>query len=353
MLIGFAFFFVIGPIIRRIPSFASIASAGIFMTVVSVFLFCYLAYIRGDQKRFVRWLASTPGFPVVTIIFMGFASFGAAAASTVWMLVLRFFKPRWLGILAFGLIFFIGLTLFVNWMKNRETMRASVWGQQSIAQRVTAFTDIFHNFTVFNFQRQEHLEWLDLRLNQNDLVGKAIIYTGGGKVPFAKGYTLWVAATAWIPRIIWPGKPASGGSGKVVSFHTGQTFGAGTSIGAGQVLELYVNFGTTSVIIGFALLGMTIGAVDLRAGFYLSHGDFWHATRWLLPGLGMINAGGLMGEVVASFAANALFCWALHKQFFAKFYEQGIFTSNTPHRRGSKSPRQLAPNPHSVSSPRQ
>ncbi len=47
-----------------------------------------------------------------------------------------------------------------------------------------------------------------------------------------------------IPRALWPNKPVVGGSGDLVSTYTGIRFADGTSVGIGQVLESFVNFGT-------------------------------------------------------------------------------------------------------------
>ena len=51
----------------------------------------------------------------------------------------------------------------------------------------------------------------------------------------------------------------AGGGGTIVQDFTGIEFADGTSVGAGQVLEFYVNFGTWGVIGGFLLFGWLIG----------------------------------------------------------------------------------------------
>ena len=58
-----------------------------------------------------------------------------------------------------------------------------------------------------------------------------------------------------VPRALWPDKPAVGGGGSLVTEYTGIPFEEGTSVGAGQVLEFYVNFGIPGVLAGFAGLG--------------------------------------------------------------------------------------------------
>jgi len=324
LLLSISFFFVVGPVIRRIPSFGSIASAGIFTAIVADVLFCYQAYLAKDGKLLLRWVSASMAFPLVTLLTLGFASFGVSAALNVWMMVFRFYRPRLVSILALVLVGYGCLTLYVNYMRERNSIRASVWGNRDLSERIESITDVFHNFEWFTPTKQQHLETVDLRLNQNDLVGKAVIYMASDRIEFAHGGTLAAAAVAWVPRILWPGKPASGGSGSLVSRFTGQNFAAGTSIGVGQVLELYVNWGVPSLIIGFMIFGLVMGYFDTRAAVFLNAGDYWNFTRWLLPAMGMLNPIGSLTEVVSSVAANTLFVLALHHWVFSKYYGDPI-----------------------------
>lgn len=321
LIISFLSFFILTPIFRRIPSMGSMATAGAAISVVAVFMFCWQAYERHDSKRFLWGLVSTIGFPFVTIIFMGFAGYGANAAAMVWLMVIRFFKPRIVAFVVLGLALYGGLTFYVNWIKEREEIRASVWGQRSLEERLQRATALIENFQFLDTSRQLHLEIIDLRINQNHLVGKAYQQLELGRVDYAHGYTLLVAAVAWVPRILWPGKPATGGSGGVVAHFTGQKFAEGTSVGAGQPFEFYVNFGWWGVLGGFFILGLLIRYVDLRAGDYLKNGDYWSCARWVLAGVGLIQPGGLMAEVIGSFAAFSVFGYALHVMFFKQYYD--------------------------------
>lgn len=322
LIISFLSFFS-APLLSRIPSLGSMGTAGAFVSVIAVFIYCSRAYVSKSTGKLLLGLASTAGFPFVTIVFLGFAGYGATAASMVWTFVLRIYRPRWLSLAVLGLIVYGGLTFYVNWMREREMIRQSVWGAQSIENRLDRFYSLISDFEPLNLNKQLHLELIDHRLNQNDLSGKAIRYLEQGKVEYANGYTLWVAAIAWVPRILWPGKPATGGSGDVVSHFTGQKFAAGTSVGAGNVLELYANFGWYGIAGGFVCLGFVIAWFDRRAGFYLHQGDHWSMTRWALPGLGLIQPGGLIAEATGSCAAYAVFAFILHKVFFQKFYDVG------------------------------
>jgi hypothetical protein len=231
-------------------------------------------------------------------------------------------------------------------MRERVEIRASVWGGSGLQARLQRMAKIVENFEVLNLNSQVHMETIDSRLNQNDLVGKAVHHIGSGRVGFAEGGTLYVASIAWIPRIIWPSKPNIGGSGGLVSRFTGQKFAEGTSVGVGQVLEFYVNWGLTSVLIGFFLYGCVLQYLDQRAGEGLLQGDLWAAVRWALPALGLMQAGGSMAETVGSVAAGFVFIFLMHKFIFAKYYEQGpgaapLQRGSRQSHRGSKYPQSL------------
>lgn len=338
-LLSLAFFFVIAPITRRIPSVSALGAGGVHFSVVAVFLFCHLAYKRGDILNFKKWIIGTICFPLLTVVTMGFMSYGISAAVAVWMLVIRFFRPRWVSVGVLLVVLFCGLTAFVNWMFYRDYIRKSY-----VSDRFSKVATMVENFEVFDPYKQTHLEALDVRLNQNDFVGKAMFWTGVRR-PFAEGSTIWVGLTAWIPRILWPGKPVLGGSGNMVTNYTGQVLSETTSFGVGQVLEFYVNFGTTSVIFGFIIFGFGLAFIDQRAAAYLSRGDYWNLTRWMLPALGMIQPNGSLGEVVSALAANSVLVWLIHQFIFGKYYQPGVWSqTSVPSARGlrgSKYPRAI------------
>ena len=123
---------------------------------------------------------------------------------------------------------------------------------------------------------------------------------------YAHGETLWDAILALIPRALWPSKPMAAGSGTLVSQYTGIQFAAGTSIGIGQVMEFYINFGTWGIIIGFAFIGTLITVIDVRAAQRLAVGDLHGFVLWYLPGISLLQVGGSMIEVTTSAVASFL-----------------------------------------------
>jgi hypothetical protein len=106
---------------------------------------------------------------------------------------------------------------------------------------------------------------------------------------------------ALLPRVLWPDKGVVAGSSDIVSRFTGMKFMEGTSVGVGLVMEMFVNFGTPGVWIGFGLFGALLMFVDERARACLEHGNAARFAVWYLPGSTLLQLCG--GSLVDAFAS--------------------------------------------------
>lgn len=322
--ISLLFFFLLSPILRRVPSMGSLGTAGIFLSVVAAILACADAIRKKETKRLIWWVAgSTVAFPLITLVFMGFIGYGVGAATLVWVFVFVYYRPRWVSILAMAVFVFGGLTTYINYMASRNNIRASVWGKRSLSHRLETIKHMIANFEYFDPRNNDHMELVDSRLNQNHLVGVCVDYMAATNTPHTHGSTIAIAAVAWVPRILWPGKPKTGGSGTLVSRYTGMKFAEGTSVGVGQVMEYYINFGYWGVFIGFLFFGTVVRYFDIRAAQHLMNHDYWGYASWLLPSIGFMQAGGNSAEIVGSVASSAVFVFILNKIYFSKCYIAG------------------------------
>jgi hypothetical protein len=52
------------------------------------------------------------------------------------------------------------------------------------------------------------------------------------------------------------------------------------------------------------ILGTIIRIVDISAGICLINGNWWGFTSWFLPGLALLQPGGVLAAVTASIAAS-------------------------------------------------
>jgi len=132
----------------------------------------------------------------------------------------------------------------------------------------------------------------------------AAVYQLSQTQNFARGDTLWDALLALIPRALWPEKPITAGSGNLVSRYTGIDFASGTSVGVGQVMEFYLNFGTPGVLIGFIIMGVLVTAFDWQAAERLARNDLRGFVLWFLPGIALLQVNGQLVEITASAAAS-------------------------------------------------
>ena len=128
---------------------------------------------------------------------------------------------------------------------------------------------------------------------------------------YASGDTFRTMIIGLIPRALWPEKPAVGGGGTVVRDFTGIEVAEGTSAGAGQVLEFYVNFGTLGVIGGFALFGWLLGRMDSRVIECLYQGDQRRFLFWFLISLALLQPGGNLLEVFTSAVGAAVTAYGI------------------------------------------
>ncbi|HEX7779011.1 MAG TPA: hypothetical protein VF424_07230 [Vicinamibacterales bacterium] len=301
------------PIAGHLPSATAILSTGSTLAVVAIGLKCWNSWTRGTPAVLWSWLAATMLLPVVTVIGQGFLGYGFAAMLTVFAFVASFFRPRWKVVVLATVLGFVGLSVYVNYMRDRKEIRAAVWGGAAVVDRVDQLKATYATAQWFDLHNVDHLNLIDARLNQDYLIGAAVDYIGAGFATHARGATFWDALAAIIPRALWPNKPIVGGSGDLVSLYTGIRFADGTSVGVGQVLEAYVNFGTLGVALCFLVLGAALTWIDRSAFDRLKSGD---ANRFLiryLPGLSLLQVGGSFMEVTSTAAAGFVVALALNR----------------------------------------
>ena len=244
-----------------------------------------------------------PLLPLATLVTGGFIGFGTAWALSI--VAFRFVIARrriWF-YLATPPVIFLGLSLFVTYFQQRDEIRDVIWYQNAgITRRLDQVSKLVTDFQLLDLSNEEHLWALDERLNQNYLVGVGVMRHREGEAELWYGAT--VPVWALIPRAIWPDKPPVGGGGDLVSQFTGITFAEGTSVGTGQVLEFYMNFGMAGVLAGFAVLGFILMRLDQGVMRALAMGNIHGVVQRALPGLALLQPlGSLLEMLVAVISA--------------------------------------------------
>lgn len=302
--VGFAGY-ILGDVLRGVPSMAAVSSVGEQFLIVGICLKLRQAWMGRNIFGVVAWAAATFALPFFTIVTQGFLSYGAMASFTILCFLSNSVRSLWrfgVGAALLGMLF---LSFYVSYMRDRNAIRGSVWGGQSMEDRVDRVTTMMGNLEWFNPMNDDHARRIDGRLNQDYLVGKAVEFLAG-RDTFARGETIRDSLLAVIPRAIWPDKPVGAGSGDLVTRFTGIRFAEGTSVGIGQVMEWYVNFATPGVVAWLLAVGAILRIVDLRAGRYLRNGNLQAFSIWYLPSLALLNISGSMVELSASLASGVV-----------------------------------------------
>ena len=253
--------------------------------------------------------------PFVTILTQGYLSYGIAALVVIFAFVAEHARPRWVLIAAGLVVSYVTMSFYVTYMRDRNDIRYAVWNGASASERVNVVGRTLASFEPFDIQNNAHLSRVDDRLNQDYLVGRAESWLEQSYEPFGRGETLKDAALALVPRALWRDKPMAAGSGDLVTRFTGIKFGPDTSVGIGEVMELYVNFGSPGVWTGMAVLGALLVLIDERAAFHLAHGDVKRCCLWFVPGLSLLQVGGSLVDVSltagAGLAGTVFANWAI------------------------------------------
>jgi hypothetical protein len=291
------------PFAGQVPSLTALVSTAWYVAVAGICLACWQAWRQGRHLALVGWLGAALCLPFLTLVGQGFMSFGTVVTAAVIAFVVTFYRPRWVS-LAVGLVIaYLALSFYVTYMRDRSEIRAVVWGGDSLVARLTQVSLTLSTVEWFNPYNYSHVERLDDRLNQNYLVGAAVRYLESGQREYAHGETLWLAAAALVPRALWLDKPIVAGSMGLVSAYTGIQFDASTSVGIGHVMDLYVNFGTATVVLGFLVLGIVLAFIDRVAGVRLAQENWQGFALWYVVGLSFMRPEGSLVEVTSSAAA--------------------------------------------------
>jgi hypothetical protein len=307
---GVISYFVLIPVAAGAPSLTSLVSPFGTLLVIGFWLRLYGAAQRGKLERTAQTLMLLPLLPLATLSTAGFIGYGVN-----WMIaVLAFFfvisRHRLLFYVAAPVVVFLGLSFFVAYMGERTGIRDMVWYEHAgVGERFDRISQIFTRFQPLDLTSDQHVKALVDRLDQNMMVGEGVRRHESGEAPLLYGGSVpwWTL----VPRALWPDKPEIGGGGDIVSNFTGRNFAEGTSVGAGQVLEFYMNFGYAGVVAGFALVGFVLARLDRGIMDGLRRGDLKYVLRCAMPGLSLLQPGGNLMEIAVVTVASIITAYVI------------------------------------------
>lgn len=307
IILGLVTFFVLGSLVRFIPSAASVTSNMEQFFIVGIVLGYWQAWRRNDRTTASRFLMLVAGWPLVTVALHGFLGAGLNAVFIVLMFVFQLIRrPLKMLFYAF-LVGYLLLSLYITYMGNRNAIRSVAWNQDaSLSQRAQAVYLNLKDFEWFNWSNLQHIYLIDGRAGQMPFTGMAIQNIANGRIGYAGGTTMFDAVLMMVPRIIWPGKPVRIGGNAFVSMYTGMRFLGDTSVSAGELFEYYVNFGTVGVFVGFLIFGVVLTLVDTIAAHSLQVENGYKFAFWYIIGLALIQPGNTLTAITGMTAAAAV-----------------------------------------------
>ena len=301
----------------KIPSIGAVFSRGGPIWMLGVMLALVTTLRLHDRAKAARWFAVLAAYPVLMLLIGGFLSYGAMAAIIVLSALAVTTPSAWRVTVSGGIFLIVGMSLFLAYFEHRPEIRATVWGGQDTEARIDASMSAFKDVQLFDPNNQAQLYALDQRLNQNYFVGLAAERIDAGAVQYLYGRSVVEGFQSLIPRALWPDKPVTAGSPKVVSEMTGLKLSASTSFGVGNVMEFDINFGIAGVIAGFLLLGWGLGRLDLLSAEANLKGNLGDIFLYFLPAVALIQPNGsiveMMGGAASAIAAAYGWRWAWNR----------------------------------------
>lgn len=249
---------------------------------------------------------------------------GDSVASAILLLsfALMTFQPRLgpmlKGLAALCLGSYVLLLAALGWLDIRSEVRSAVWSGAGVWERVDAFSSAVAKVRIFDGSYQEHLELLDVRMNHNVVMGKAVEQLSAIPSLYANGETLWAAALGWVPRAIWPEKPERGGS-ELASLYTGQRLSETTSFGTGPIFEFFINHGLLGVVFGCLIYGFLLRWFDVRSAALIDGANPLKISPYFAAGVVMVTPFNTLMFIVngaVSAAVAAVFVtWAVGRRY--------------------------------------
>src|SRR5438094_3263456 len=129
--------------------------------------------LRQGSRKALLWAAVMLVYPVLMLLLGGFLSYGSTAVMICLAPLMVSTRSPWRIALGLVLTSILGLNVFLSYFQNRTEIRNAVWGGADFNVRVDAASKIFWDLRWFDPRDPDHLWVLDLRLNQNYLVGLA------------------------------------------------------------------------------------------------------------------------------------------------------------------------------------
>jgi len=166
-------------------------------------------------------------------------------------------------VVIFGFGMLLVSSFLIGWLNSRDTIRSGSLDALSPFARVNAFVRDFDYVNPASLNPANILEAIRKRGDASDILAAQVVYQPDF-VPYEYGRTIIEdLQIVFIPRFLWPDKPAIAGGSEFVTRYSGLHFDEDTSVGLPYQFELYANGGTLWVIIGLFIIGWLLARLEL------------------------------------------------------------------------------------------
>jgi len=297
----------------NIPTINAIVDKGAAIWIFGTLLGLQSALRRRNYAQAGMWMGIMMVFPIITLLRAGFLSFGSTPVFIILSALVISTRSRWRVGIAIPVVTLGFIVLFLAYFQHRDDFRQMLGEKRGLNERMAKTMEMASDVEMFDSENILHLRAFDDRLNQNRFVGLASQNIKAGEVDFLHGRSVGEGAISLIPRMLWPSKPVYGGSPGIIMEMTDIVVNEKTSMGVGNVMEFYINFGISSLVIGFIILGGMLGWLDRNTAAKVRNGKWGQSLLYFLPGVALIQPGGsvveLVGGAVIAFISASL--WLL------------------------------------------
>ncbi len=215
----------------------------------------YLSFSKIRTKRFIQFAV----FSILVVQSILTGMYGELVFWSILGLILLSIRINKLSIARKYLFVILGMVVILLIQSIKHEYREKVWDfgvrrndpglwLSLVGERITDPASLFE---------PERLYKMTVRGNQGHIIGRIFNYVPKHE-PYAKGETISTAILAsFIPRLVWPSKPISGGKEKTCRF-MGECGKRDYAYNLGQLGEAYVNFGKAGGAITMFFYGLLI-----------------------------------------------------------------------------------------------
>ncbi len=185
---GAVAYFGLLPLSRFVPSLTSLVASLATSLILGLWLVLYGAAVSANRRRILATLALLPLLPLATLVTGGFLGYGVYWVLSVLAFLFVITSRRVWFYFGTPPALFLGLSLFVTYMGQRNDIREVVWYEQTgFLDRLNRVSTLVTNFELLDLTSPDQVEALDVRLNQNAFVGSAVCIQCGWR----RAFRLW------------------------------------------------------------------------------------------------------------------------------------------------------------------